>query len=72
MLAGAGAGLAMGVYESLVYVAGFSLPNKLVYTGAAVVTGVVVAGILGWLLVRALARTGALASFASGRAQSEV
>jgi ABC-type thiamin/hydroxymethylpyrimidine transport system permease subunit len=32
----------------------------------------VVAGGLGWLLVRSLARTGVLASFASGRAHAEI
>jgi energy-coupling factor transport system substrate-specific component len=31
------------------------------------VSGAVVAGLLGWLLVRGLARTGALAAFPPGR-----
>lgn len=72
LLAGAGAGVAMGVYEILVYVATYSPTNKLIYAGSAIVTGIVVAGGLGWLLVRGLARTGALAQFASGRAQEEI
>lgn len=72
LLAGLGAGLAMGVYESFVWVAGYSPGWKAVYVGAAGVTGVVVAGLGGYLLVRALARTGALTPFAAGRAQAEV
>jgi energy-coupling factor transport system substrate-specific component len=72
LLAGAGAGLAMGIYESFVYVQAYSLGWKTVYAACAVVTGIVVAGALGWALVRALARTGALAPFPSGRLQHEV
>ena len=34
--------------------------DKLVYLGAMAVSGAVLAGLLGWLLVRALARAGAL------------
>lgn len=69
--AGAGAGLAMGVNQAIVAVPHFSLDWKVVYVAAAVLTGLV-AGILCWLLGRALARTGALAPFAAGRAQAEV
>lgn len=73
ILAGAGAGLAMGVYEGFFTVgATYSWDWKLVYVLSGVATGIVVAGALGYLLVRALARTGALAPFASGRAQSEI
>lgn len=72
LLAGGGAGLAMGVYEIVVYVSTYAADWKLVYVLSAVATGVVLAGGLGWLLVRALARTGALAPFAAGRAQSEI
>ncbi|WP_026875096.1 ECF transporter S component [Jiangella gansuensis] len=72
VLAGGGAGLAMGLYESIVSVAEFSADWKLIYVLCAVATGLVIAGVLGYLLVRALARTGVLASFASGRVQSEI
>ena len=72
ILAGAGAGLAMGVYESVVYVSTYALDWKLVYVLSSIATGVVVAGGLGWLLVRALARTGALAPFAAGRTKTEI
>ncbi|RIQ14369.1 ECF transporter S component [Jiangella rhizosphaerae] len=72
VLAGGGAGLAMGLYEITVYVSTYAADWKLVYVLSAVATGLVVAGGLGWLLVRALARTGALAPFAAGRTQSEI
>jgi energy-coupling factor transport system substrate-specific component len=71
VLAGTLSGLAMGIYETLVYVASYSTGAKLVYVLAGGVTGAV-AGVLGWLLVRALARSGALSPFASGRGQDEV
>ncbi|WP_129665178.1 ECF transporter S component [Phytoactinopolyspora endophytica] len=71
LLAGAGAGLAMGVNQSIVSVPEYSADWKIAYVLAAVVAGIA-AGVLGWLLVRALARTGVLAPFAAGRAQQEV
>lgn len=73
LTSGALTGLGMGLYEGFVLnAAAFALPAQLVYVGASVVSGVVIAGILGLLLVRALARTGALAPFAAGRDQAEV
>jgi energy-coupling factor transport system permease protein len=71
LFAGAGAGLAMGVNQAIVSVPEFSLDWKAVYVASAVVAGLV-AGALSWMLARALARTGALAPFASGRAQHEI
>ena len=38
-----------------------------IYLGTLVVSGAVLAGLLGWLLVRGLAATGALSRFAAGR-----
>lgn len=72
LLAGAGTGLAMGLFEIVSYVPEYSAGNKAIYVASAVMTGVVVAGALGWLLVRALARTGVLAPFAAGRVQNEI
>ncbi len=73
-LAGAGAGIAAWIFE-LFY--GDS-PNilktvefNLIYLGTVVISGVVLAGVVGWLLVRALAKTGALSRFASGREQAD-
>lgn len=70
MLAGIGAAAAAWVFE-LFY---GSSPNFLksfefnaIYLGALVVSGALLAGAVGWLLVRALASTGALSRFAAGR-----
>ena len=47
--------------------AAFDLADKLVYLGAMAVSGAVLAGVVGWLLVRALARAGALSAFPAGQ-----
>lgn len=69
-LAGMGAAAAAWVFE-LFY---GSSPNILksfefntIYLVSIVVSGAILAGVLGWLLVRALAVTGALSRFAVGR-----
>lgn len=72
LLAGGAAGLAMGLNDVIVWYPAVSTGWKTVYVGAGIVTGAVIAGALGWWLVRALARTGALAAFAAGRGQAEV
>ena len=70
MLAGAGAGAAAWVFEFFYG----SSPNilktlefNLIYLGSLLVSGAILAGLVGWLLVRALAATGALSRFAAGR-----
>lgn len=72
MLAGVGAGVGAWVLELFVG----SAPNilktvefNLLYLGTLVVSGALLAGLVGWLLVRALAATGALSRFAAGREQ---
>ncbi len=69
-LAGAGAGAGAWVFEMFYG----SSPNILksveyntIYFFSTVVSGLILAGVLGWLLVRALAATGALSRFAAGR-----
>jgi energy-coupling factor transport system substrate-specific component len=47
------------------------LRDKLVYLGAMMVSGAVLAGLVGWLLVRALARAGALSAFPPGQEHRE-
>ena len=47
------------------------LRDKLVYLGAMAVSGAVLAGFVGWLLVRALARAGALSAFPAGQEHRE-
>jgi energy-coupling factor transport system substrate-specific component len=75
LLAGAAAGLATGLLDTNFSSteAAYAVEFKLVYIGSAMLSGVVVAGLLSWLAVRALAQTGALSRFASGRsAQNRV
>jgi energy-coupling factor transport system substrate-specific component len=55
------------VYEWGVYFGAWDITHKLAYLGCFVLSGALVAGLGGWLLVRALARTGALDGFAAGR-----
>jgi len=68
LLAGAGAGLALAVNDLLLWYPGSAAPFIAIYTISAVVSGIVVAGLLSWLAMRGLARTGALSRFAAGRA----
>ncbi len=67
MLAGATAGVAMAINDLVIYYPGVDTAFAIVYTASAIVSGAVIAGLLSWLLVRALARTGALNRFAAGR-----
>ncbi len=70
MLAGVGAGVGAWIFE-LFY---GSSPNilktaefNLIYLTSLIVSGAVLAGVVGWVLVRSLAATGALSRFAAGR-----
>jgi energy-coupling factor transport system permease protein len=71
LLAATTAGLATSILDLTLYypvsadypLLGFTVP----YVVLTVVSSVLLAGVLGLLLVRALARTGALSSFAAGR-----
>ncbi|MEQ6897927.1 ECF transporter S component [Microbacterium sp. KR10-403] len=74
MLAGVVSALGSWIFE-LFY---GSSPNilktvefNLIYLGTLVVSGALLAGLVGWLLVRALAATGALSRFAAGREARE-
>jgi energy-coupling factor transport system substrate-specific component len=68
ILAGAASGASMAVNDFINSYAGASIAFKTAYGVGAVVSGAVIAGLLSWLLVRAIARTGALSRFAAGRA----
>jgi energy-coupling factor transport system substrate-specific component len=72
MLAGALAAVAAAVHDIIVYYPGLGIGYWTVYLAAAVLSGIVLAGIGSWLLVRALARTGVLAGFAPGREQPRI
>ncbi len=67
LAAGAGAGVVVGVLDAFVYYPTFSAGYKAVYVALAVLSGVVVAGLGGWALTRALGRAGALAPLASAK-----
>jgi energy-coupling factor transport system substrate-specific component len=55
------------LFEWQSYVADFSGMWKAIYLACGMVSGAVIAGVGGWLLVRALARTGALNAFPPGQ-----
>lgn len=68
LVSGAFAGLAVAVLDTnFSSVAAQSLPFRGVYFVSAIVSGIVVAGLMAWLIVRALAATGALDRFGAGR-----
>jgi len=68
-LAGVGAGLGAWLLELLMGNAEKGLTYNAIYLGALAISGAVLAGVVGWALTRALAGTGALSRFESGRAR---
>jgi energy-coupling factor transport system substrate-specific component len=66
-LAGALAALAEVPHELIVYYPGVSPAYVAVFIVALTVSGVVLAGVLAWVLARALAASGVLNRFAAGR-----
>ena len=70
ILAGIGAGIAKAILELIVWYPATDVLFKVVYTASSIVSGAVIAGLLSWLAVRALAATGALERFPSGREAS--
>ncbi len=70
VLAGVTAGLSTSILDTSLYYADLGFwAYQLPYVVFTVVSSVLLAGVVGLLLVRALARTGALSSFASGRSR---
>lgn len=67
LLAGAGAGLAMGINDNILWNVGATPTFQLIYLFCAVVSGALIAGLGSWFIVRGLARTGVLSRFAAGR-----
>ena len=57
-------------YEFVSWVPNYSFENKAVYMVCGIISGAVVAGLGGWTLIGALAKTGALNAFAVGRERS--
>jgi len=67
VLGGILAGIFEAPYEWSLYYPEWSAGYAGLYAVALAVSGALLAGLLGWVIVRALARTGALAPFAAGR-----
>jgi energy-coupling factor transport system substrate-specific component len=72
LLAGAAAGAAAALLDIVFYYPDWSGAWQLAYTALLTGSSLVIAGLGSWLLVRALARTGVLAPFLSGRDQVRV
>lgn len=67
VLGGALSGALEAFYEWKYYFPDWDLQWRLMHLGFLVTSGIVIAGVGGWLLVRSLAKAGALDSFPSGR-----
>jgi energy-coupling factor transport system substrate-specific component len=67
VLAGVASGLAMAINDTVNYYLGAGPAFQVAYFVCAMISGAVIAGLGSWLLARALAKTGALSRFASGR-----
>jgi energy-coupling factor transport system substrate-specific component len=72
MVAGAAAGVAGALLDLAFYYPEWGIDWMLLYTGLVAASSALIAGLGGWLLVRALARTGVLGAFPVGREQPEV
>ncbi len=67
ILAGAGAGLACGINDRILWYAGADTTFTIVYIVSTTISGALIAGAGSWFIARGLAATGALNRFASGR-----
>jgi len=68
LLAGALAGIGGAIIDLVVYYPGYPPAFSLIYLISFAVSGALLGGLLSWLIARAVAATGALDRFASGRA----
>ncbi|MFT4259074.1 ECF transporter S component [Microbacterium sp.] len=67
ILAGAGAAVAGGLNNMVLWYAGSDALFTTVYLVSTTISGAVIAGLLSWMLARGIAATGALDRFGSGR-----
>lgn len=72
ILAGALAGLAAAIHDIVVYYPDTGTDYWVIFTAGTVLSGALIAGVGGWLLLRALVATGVLHEFVAGRDQPEV
>jgi energy-coupling factor transport system permease protein len=72
LLAAAAAGAVAWLLDIVMFYEAWALDWQLVYGALLVPSAVVIAGVGGWFLVRAIADTGVLSGFPSGRSQRAV
>lgn len=72
LLAGAAAGAAAVLLDLVIYYPSWAAGFQVLYAALVIPSAAVVAGLGGWLLVRALVRTGVLSAFPASREQPEV
>ena len=72
MLAGALAGAGAAVHDLLIYYPDVGPDFQAIFAAATMLSGALIAGVGGWLLLRALVAAGVLGSFAAGREQRAV
>lgn len=72
LLAGAAAGGAAVLLDLVLYYPSWAVGFQALYAALVIPSAALVAGLGGWLLVRALTRTGVLNAFPAGREQPEV
>ncbi len=72
LLAGAAAGAAAVLLDLVNYYPSWAAGFQLLYAALVIPSAAIVAGLGGWLLVRALVRTGVLNAFPAAREQPEV
>ena len=72
VLAGAAAGAAAALLDLVLYYPTWAAGFQVLYAALVIPSAAIVAGVGGWLLVRALTRTGVLSAFPAGREQPEV
>ena len=69
LIAGAGSAVGEWLHDMPIYYPQTAFGVQLAYGGFMVISGVLIAGLGSWLLVRGLAQTGVLSPFPSGRSQ---
>ncbi len=72
LLAGGAAAVGEWIHDMPVYYADVDFGVQLSYGVFMLISGILIAGLGSWLLTRALAQTGVLAPFGSGRSQTPV
>ncbi|WP_163507578.1 ECF transporter S component [Fodinicola acaciae] len=72
LLAGTASGLGCAIVDLTTYYPQFTIGAKLTYAVSCMVGGLVLAGLVSWLLARALGATGVLSALAGGRRQARV